>query len=116
MSEHPVVETKKEQRLAARKLLRSHGTLVLDGHEPLPFDAVDVAPDGMGIALSRQLTAGQRCRIDFALLVNGRRRDVAVMAKVTHCVLGRDGFKAGLQFLKMLDEASGAALAQFMLG
>ena len=113
MSAEQVPNAKLDLRLSPRKALRAHGTFVLDGHV-LPFDAIDLGIDGVRIGLSRQLNPGQCCRIDLPLFVNGRRLDVAAMAKVTYCVCGRDGFKAGMQFVEMINKASSAAIAIFM--
>lgn|GEM_PF-4512650 len=102
-----------DQRLLVRKALHSHGTLVLQGRV-VPFDAIDIGLGGTCIAVSRQLKQEQCCRIDLPLFVNGRRLDVVAVARVTYCVCGRNGFKAGMQFIEMINKTSAAAIVQFM--
>jgi len=106
---------KSDQRLSPRKILRSHGVLVMNGQEPLSFNTLDIGSGGMGVELPRQLSSGQRCHVRFALIFNGRKIEVPALVKVTHCVCGRNGFKAGLQFIE-IDEVSAAAIGRFMTG
>lgn len=109
-------DKRQEQRLSARKPLRTRSTLVLGADESLPFEAIDIASGGMGMSLSRKLNAEQQCRLSFALFGNGEMRDVSVVAKVTHCVPCKGNvFKAGLQFVEMVNEAIKTTAGQFML-
>jgi hypothetical protein len=105
---------KPDQRIEARKLLRTHGSLTLEGAAPLVMCTTDIASTGLSISISRQLKAGQGCLVNFDLFLNGKKHSVAVVAKVNYSVCGGiDGFKAVLQFIE-IDPAGAKAIAQFM--
>lgn len=114
MIDEPTLVKKENQRIAKRRPLRSSGALlVTGGNGPILFNAVDITTDGIGIMPSVQLTAGQRCRVKFDLPVRGHALDVFAVARISYCILGRDGFKAGLQFEEM-DEAGKTAIANYI--
>lgn len=97
-----------------RKIVRTPGTLTLEGVAPIHIHVTDISSGGVGITIAVQLTAGQRCLVNFSLLVNGKICAVTAITKVTYSVLGgAEGFKAGLQFMKV-DEAGSNAISTFM--
>ncbi len=105
---------KPEQRLFPRKIIRTHGSFSAQGIAPVRIQTLDLALDGMSVGVPIQLTAGQRCWVNFEIFLNGRKHNVAVAAKVIHSICGgSEGFKAGLQFID-IDEESATAIAEFL--
>jgi len=105
---------KPDQRLSPRKLFRAHGLVVPDGMTPVKFNAIDLAPGGICIGISMPLKSGQRCALNFDVVMNGKYQKVTVVAKVTYSVCGgSDGFKVGFQFVD-INETGAAAIASFM--
>lgn len=105
---------KLDQRKTMRKVLRTNGTVALEGIAPYPIHTLDMTLVGVCIGTARQLTVGQHLQLDFNILLNGKKHHIAVLAKVIHCVCGGDdGFRAGLQFIE-IDSESAAIVAKFM--
>ena len=89
------------QRSAERKPLRTSGLISIDGGEPFRFDTIDISLGGIGINVQKQLVNGQNCFVKFSLFINGKGVDIIAAAKITHTVFHKDGFKTGLQFIKL---------------
>ena len=88
-----------EQRQSARKVLHVKAVLAMDGLAPLTARSVDIGGNGMCLVASAPLKVGSRGQIDFAVYIDGVVRPVSARAQVSYCIISRDEFKIGFQFL-----------------
>jgi hypothetical protein len=105
---------KSEQRRATRKTLDSSGILTMSG---IPFNVktIDVGAGGLSVGCAKQLTVGKDCHLNFGVPAGDEIRNVAASAHVVYCFFkGSDGYKIGLQFLKV--HADGANVIAEYIG
>lgn len=104
-----------DKRQSLRKELRIKALLTVNGTGPMTVRTMDVGKYGMClIGIVRPLTTGEEVHVAFEMAINGEIHNVAVNARVSHCMnTTSDGFKAGLQFLD-LNSNGVTLLAQYI--
>ncbi len=106
---------KSETRSFPRKIMRCHAAVVIPGAAPLRARTLDVSLGGLSLIMAEQLPIGQECTVGFEAPLNGNMVRIAANAKVIYSILsGADGFRIGLQFVR-LDAANNKTLAELMM-
>ena len=105
-----------EPRSFPRKILRCPALVVLPGASPKRARTLDISLGGLSLMIGEQLRPGQECTVGFEAPLNGKTVRVMGSAKVVYSILsGNDGFRVGLQFVK-LDAANSKLVAELMMG
>ncbi len=104
-----------DKRQSPRKELRIKAIMTVNGGMPMTVRTMDVGKYGMClVGVLKQLAVGQEVHVTFDMPFGGKIHNVAVSAKVSHCMdTKHEGFKAGLQFVN-LDSEGVALLAQYI--
>lgn len=75
---------------------------------------IDVSQSGLSVTAQVKLPMGLTCTIDVMLpSASGPGRRVRLQGQVTNCVLGRAGYRIGLQFTALSSDAE-AGIADCM--
>ena len=110
----PTTATDTNRRAARRKGLRQACELVLPDQSTRRARTVDAGVDGLSFLCARPMPPGTRCQVRFELALPGRLAAVQGALKTVYSSFsGGDGFKIGAVFVE-LDEASSAALREFI--
>lgn len=89
---------------------------VTSAASPAHARTLDISLGGVSLMLGEQLRPGQECTVGFEAPVSGKTVRVMGLAKVVYSILsGNDGFRVGLQFVK-LDAANSKSVAELMMG
>lgn len=103
-----------EKRTLPRKPVRTNALLAVPGASLMTVRTIDISVGGVCLAMSTQLTVGQKCKLTFELVKGGKKGRVTAQAKVIYCILNsQDGFKTGLQFIE-IDPPSVGVIAEYM--
>ncbi|WP_147376745.1 PilZ domain-containing protein [Noviherbaspirillum saxi] len=105
-----------DTRSFPRKIMRCQAIVVIPGVTPISARTLDISLGGVSIVIAEQLRVGQECKVGFEAPLNGKTVRVMGAAKVVYSILsGADGFRVGMQFLK-LDPANHKTVAELMMG
>jgi len=105
-----------EPRSFPRKILRCPAIVVFPGATPMRARMLDLSLGGLSLLIGEQLQPGQECTVGFEAPLNGKPVRVMGQAKIVYSILsGNDGFRVGLQFVK-LDAANSKLVAELMMG
>lgn len=104
------METPKDlpnRRAARRRGLRQPATLILlPGRTSREVTLWDLGPDGLSLLSSRPVPPGSRCELRFELVLGGQAMPVHAAAKTVYSsYVGADGFRVGLVFTQVAEEA-----------
>ncbi len=87
--------------------------LVMNGAAAVAAHTTDVGTGGVAAIVDAAIPVGNKGRIMFEMLVEGKLHLIDGQVTVSHCILSHEGFKVGFQFSN-LDIAVANALSKFM--
>jgi hypothetical protein len=96
-----------------RKVMRGRAMLMLDGATPVHARTQDVGLGGVSLELVDSVQIGQCGLVSFQIFFGGNLDIITTRVEVMHCVCGSEGFKAGLQFGR-LEEQAAAAIVNYL--
>lgn len=102
-----------DQRTSARKILKVKAKLMIDGVPPVAVRTVDIASNGMSVAVEEPCRTGLMCTIAFDLLLDGKPTPINARSKIAYCILSGGQFKVGLTF-QNLDMGASSAISKFL--
>ena len=98
-----------------RKMLRCHAFVGLPGAAPLHARTLDISIGGICMIIGEELHTGQECAIGFETPLNGKMVRVTAAARVVYSILsGTEGFRTGMQFVR-LDEENHRIVAELTM-
>ncbi|MBI1906687.1 MAG: PilZ domain-containing protein [Rhodocyclales bacterium] len=105
-----------ERRTDHRRPLRTPVTIVAPGKGAREGKTLDLSLSGLSVVVREPLAVHDQCALRLLLPVGGKRCSVDARATVVYCVCsGMDGFRLGLRFGTMSNEAA-ALIARYMNG
>ena len=102
-----------ERRTTLRRALRLHATIGIPSGRKLGGRTIDLSCGGVCVVLPFELTVGDECSVSFDVSACGEATEIRVAGRVCYCMRGADGFRIGLQFIRM--NASDAAFIESSL-
>jgi hypothetical protein len=110
------METQKERdathnrRTGRRRVLRQPGTLtLLPGRQSRAIIVWDLGLDGMSVMSPKPVPPGTRCELQFDLVMGGQATPLHAEGKTVYSsFVGADGFRVGLIFTRLPDDAMAA--------
>ena len=100
--------------VAKRKILQRKIHVNLRETGLIEARTIDVARDGLSMIAPLQIQIGAKCEIEFDLMLNGEKRKVHAVSKVTSSVcVGLTGFRTTLDFLD-IDQSSHKAIIDWI--
>jgi hypothetical protein len=113
MYELPVGAKNDDRRRIKRHPLRSRALIGLQGQASIRGSMIDIASDGISVALPSALAAGTDCMVFFTVTVAGQLIAVSGPGKVVNCICSSDGFRVGMRFSTQ-DPQAQRALAKLL--
>lgn len=97
------------RRTGRRRGVRQPATLtLLPGNVSRSVMLWDLGLDGLSVLSSRPVPPGSRCELQFDLAVGGQTTPVTATGKTVYSsYVGAEGFRVGLIFTQLSDEAAG---------
>jgi hypothetical protein len=86
-----------ERRTTRRKALQLRAVLTVPPGRTLQSQTIDVSAGGICVGLPFELTNDDECTISLDLLGD----PIEISGRVCYCVATRDGFRVGMQFVRM---------------
>ncbi|MES2208414.1 MAG: PilZ domain-containing protein [Pseudomonadota bacterium] len=103
-----------DQRQQSRKIFRTVVTILVDRAHIYHAKSIDISQTGICLIVpGKNLIIGSTCHIMFDLVVQGKAHKIQVAVKVIYSICMDEGFKTGLQFIK-IDAAADAAIQTFI--
>ncbi len=96
-----LLDTRTEQRWAARKVFKTKAVLTMDGAQPSAVRTLDLSGVGISLGLPYPLTVGNKGVVQFDLMVDGKVKPVKANVAVIHCIFGNGEFKVGFKFMNL---------------
>lgn len=97
------------RRVGVRVALRGAARLRLPGDQLREVTTCDVSREGLSLLTARPVAPGTRCSVEFELPLRDSQVAVTVAAKSMYSsYTGAEGFRVGLQFASLSDDAAGA--------